>query len=154
MLDIMGGTPFFRYYQHWMNGFVAQPHTPTSPETCAAMITNVIAEGKHGVPVVVRAPSAPSVDATGFALALGGFLIGAANGSTFGFGSCWFDECWSWQKMYDRRLGTPLEAAAVSEGGVVFRRRWSGVTVAVNCSSGVADITSRPPATPTPASLF
>ena len=34
----------------------------------------------------------------------------------------------------------PLEVAVVSEGGMVFSRRWSGVDVSVNCSSGVADI--------------
>ena len=94
MVEIMADTPFFRYYQHWMNGFVGHAHTPTSADTCAAMIRNVIAEGRRNIPVVVRAPSTASIDATDFSLALGGFLIGAAPGSTFGWGSCWFDECW------------------------------------------------------------
>ena len=140
MVEIMGDTPFFRYYQHWMNGFVAHSHTPTSAATCAAMIENAIAEGARNIPVVVRAPSTASVDAVGFALALGGFLIGAAPGSTFGWGSCWFDECWAWQEIYDRSLGDPLAVAVVSENGLVFSRRYSEADVHVNCSSGTADI--------------
>lgn len=79
--------------------------------------------GERGVPVVVRAPSTASIDATNFSLALGSFLIGAAPGSTFGWGSCWFDHCWSWQKIYGHSLGAPLAHAMVSPDGMAFTRR-------------------------------
>lgn len=67
MLEIMGTTGWWRYYQHWMNGFASRPHASTTPAVCASMISNVVAEGSRAVPVVARVrrhlPPLPSTGA-------------------------------------------------------------------------------------------
>ena len=83
-----------------------------------------------------------------FELALGGFLIGAASGSTFGWGSCWFDECWLWQPAFDHQVGAALGPPTISPDGMVFKRRWSGVNVMVNCSSAAVSLEWLKPSAP------
>lgn len=143
MLEIMGDVPWYRYYQHWMNGFVGHPHAAYSSEICSKMIQNLIREGELGIPAAARAPSTNSAYGTDLHLALGAFLVGATKGSTFGYGSCWFDECWHWQQIYDNEFGVPVAHATVSPDKMRFTRQWSGVDVEVDCERGAATLNFR-----------
>ena len=94
MVELLHGTPWSRYYQHWMNGFVAHrvagptldqtgprasswPVGSTASARCSAMVANAVLEGARGIPIVARAPSAPSVYTVGLELALAGWMMGA-----------------------------------------------------------------------------
>lgn len=145
VVQLMGTTPWMRYYQHWLNGFIGRPATVYSAQRCAAMTANAIKEGNAGIPMVARAPADTSVYAVDLRLSLAAFLIGAAPGSTYGYGSCWFDQCWAWQRIYDElgTIGQPLGPAAVSANGMLFSRSWEGVNVELDCEHATASFRLR-----------
>ena len=82
-----------------------------------------------------KAPGNESKYRTDLRVALGAFLVSAAPGSVFGYGDCWFDECWWWEpEYYGKRIGEPIGATTVSDSGMQFAREWEGVHVAVDCT--------------------
>jgi len=111
-----------------------------SAHICSKMIRNAIRETKLGIPIVARAAGMGSVYAVDLNFALGSFLVAANEGSTFGYGSCWFDECWHWESIYDHDFGEPVGDATVSADYMQFRRQWTGVAVEVDCAIGSATL--------------
>jgi hypothetical protein len=62
VMELMGEVKFSRYYQHWMNGFIARAVAtdPYSPTRSAAMIRNAMLETARGIPIFARAPGTSS----------------------------------------------------------------------------------------------
>jgi hypothetical protein len=170
VLHAHGLARWARYYQHWVNGFVGHKKDDSGgggsfdARRCAAMVRNAVEESRRGIDIVARAPAQNSVYAVDLRVALAAFLMGAsapygaggsapygaggsaaAASSSFGYGDCWFDECWTWQPLYDELgdIGAPLGPASVSDDGWSFSRSWTGVDVVVDCRHANASFSLR-----------
>ena len=137
--DIGVDLPWTRYYEHWFNGFTSrQPNNDAA--MCAGMITNAAWETARGIPIAARAPGSHSKYRTKLDMAVGGFLIAAGKGSSFGFSDCWFDACVSWQsEFYNRDIGDPISSPTGTQKDPTtglfmhWKRNWQGVEVELDC---------------------
>lgn len=123
-----------RFYENWPSSYF----TPDSPQLHAAMIANVIEEGKHGVPSLMHAlggtcPDNRTITRPGrvggeLEYSLAAFLIAQNPQSVYSISNNWFDENFCWHPEFSLGYGTPL-GPAVRTSSTAFYRNFTQCNV-------------------------